>query len=444
MSVDSAKVGHLCVLVHGLWGNPSHLDYLAAALKERHGDELHTLCPSGNSGNNTYDGVDVLGERVVQEIEAALQNLEADGHVIKKISLIGYSLGGLVARYAIGILQANGWLDKLEPVNFTTFASPHVGARTPLKGFASSVWNGVGPSMISASGQQMFMVDSFRDTGRPLFSVMADRESVFIQGLKRFPNRSLYANVVNDRITSFFSTAISKTDPFQDLDNLNINYVEGYERVIINCDQWLLPQKTSDFKTSPWKTPVAYARQMPLFLLAMFILPPALTAFVVHAAIQTVRSRKRIRLHGEGQLGALFKKYRVPLLVKDAQHAMEEVLENVNATQEPAYLSSTDDDDSDVEDAATPLNENNLDLLGTAKQQPSADGDTIAHPPKLALTPEQFEIIDSLNGVGFHKYPVYIHTHHHSHAAIVVRIQKDSFWEGKIVVKHWLDNEFKA
>jgi hypothetical protein len=64
------------------------------------------------------------------------------------------------------------------------------------------------------------------------------------------------------------------------------------------------------------------------------------------------------------------------------------------------------------------------------------------HRPKLALTPEQFTIIDNLNDVGFTKYPVYIHNHRHTHAAIIVRSPKDGFYEGKIVMKHWLDQEF--
>jgi len=58
------------------------------------------------------------------------------------------------------------------------------------------------------------------------------------------------------------------------------------------------------------------------------------------------------------------------------------------------------------------------------------------------LTPEQFAIIDSLNEVGIKKYPVHIQKNRHSHAAIIVRSAKDSFAEGKLVMKHWLDNEF--
>jgi hypothetical protein len=35
---------------------------------------------------------------------------------------------------------------------------------------------------------------------------------------------------------------------------------------------------------------------------------------------------------------------------------------------------------------------------------------------------------------------VYIHNHRHSHAAIIVRIDKKSFDEGRVVIRHWLDH----
>jgi dienelactone hydrolase len=56
------------------------------------------------------------GERVTREIEETLEELATSGQKITKLSVIGYSLGGLVARYAIGLLYHNGWFEKLEPV----------------------------------------------------------------------------------------------------------------------------------------------------------------------------------------------------------------------------------------------------------------------------------------------------------------------------------------
>jgi hypothetical protein len=55
------------------------------------------------------------------------------------------------------------------------------------------------------SGRQLFAIDSFRDTGRPLLSVLADANSIFIQGLAQFQHRSLYANVVNDRTVTYYT-----------------------------------------------------------------------------------------------------------------------------------------------------------------------------------------------------------------------------------------------
>ncbi|KAJ5918405.1 hypothetical protein N7466_009061 [Penicillium verhagenii] len=442
------KADHLCVLVHGLWGKPAHLDYMAAALKERYGeDHLYILCPEGNSGNFTYDGVEVGGERVVHEIEDTLQKLEAKGQKITKISVVGYSLGGLVARYAIGLLQAHGWLDKVEPMNFTTFASPHIGVRTPLKGVWDSIWNGLGPRLVSISGQQLFMVDSFRDTGRPLLSILADPESIFIQGLKRFQNRSVYGNIVNDRTTAFYTTLFTKTNPFRDLEKININYVEGYEQVIIDPEEFLLPLTPKEPETcasEAWQQSKAFLQNMPIYLLILLLLPPASTLFCINAAIQTFRSQKRIRLHVEGKNGALFGKYKVPLLVRDMQHVMDEVFESANARQEPAYLSSSDLEASDSHEKNTGkgMKSNRFNSDSSTDSESSEAGFVASQSPKLALTPGQFDIIDSLNDVGFRKYPVYIHKHRHSHAAIVHRIQKESHSEGKLVMKHWLDNGF--
>lgn len=64
---------------------------------------------------------------------------------MKKISFVAHSLGGLVARYAIGRLYEHnsrtkssggrddaehleGHIAGLEPMNFITFASPHLGS----------------------------------------------------------------------------------------------------------------------------------------------------------------------------------------------------------------------------------------------------------------------------------------------------------------------------
>jgi dienelactone hydrolase len=98
------------------------MNYVASVLRERHSeDKIHILVAKRNSGNFTYDGIELGGERVTHEIEETLEDLARNGQEIRKLSVIGYSLGGLVARYAIGLLYSKGWFDKLEPVvSFTS------------------------------------------------------------------------------------------------------------------------------------------------------------------------------------------------------------------------------------------------------------------------------------------------------------------------------------
>ena len=84
------------------------------------------------------------------------------------------------------------------------------------------------------SGRQLFIIDNFRGTGRPLLSVLADPDSVFIKGLALFKRRTLYTNIINDRTAVYYTTGISRTDPFKDLDKIQIKYVPGYEDVVLD------------------------------------------------------------------------------------------------------------------------------------------------------------------------------------------------------------------
>jgi hypothetical protein len=64
----------------------------------------------------TCDGIELGGERVCREIEEEIEKLAEAGKEIKRFSIVGYSLGGLVARYVIGLLYSKGFFDRIEPV----------------------------------------------------------------------------------------------------------------------------------------------------------------------------------------------------------------------------------------------------------------------------------------------------------------------------------------
>lgn len=86
-------------------------------LREKYNeDELHILVSKRNSGSFTYDGIELGGQRVCQEIEEELKRLSEGGQTVKKLSMVGYSLGGLVARYTVGLLESRGLFDDIEAI----------------------------------------------------------------------------------------------------------------------------------------------------------------------------------------------------------------------------------------------------------------------------------------------------------------------------------------
>ncbi|KAI1104716.1 DUF676-domain-containing protein [Jackrogersella minutella] len=431
----SLEADHLCVLVHGLWGNPIHMKSIAKAIRDTYSeDELYLLVAKRNSGSFTYDGIERGGERVCLEIEEELESIRNRGGKITKLSIAGYSLGGLVARYAVGLLEMRGVLLQVEPVNFTTFASPHLGVRTPSRGWHNHIWNVLGARTLSMSGRQLFTIDDYRGTGRPLLAVLADPESVFISGLKKFKRRTLYANVVNDRSATYYTTGIAKTDPFIDTSRIKPNYLKGYEDIILDPLSPVSPvvSKGSDgIITTITANIVGYLRSAPLMVALAIFIPVGVAAFLLNAAVQTFRSSRRIRLHESGLAGIQIEKYRSPIWIKDIRGTVEDVYENLNSWQEESYLRASDDsdDDGDLDKAETEIM-----ALERKKSHPQF--------PTLALAPCQFSMIDELDKVGWRKYPVWIHKVRHSHAAIIVRTETERFSEGLVVLRHWLKEEF--
>jgi hypothetical protein len=406
-------------------------------------DKVYILLAKRNSGSFTYDGIELGGERVCREIEEQLEEIKGKGGNIKKISIAGYSLGGLVARYAIGLLYSKGVLDQLECQNFTAFASPFLGVRSPLRGWANQFFNVLGARTVSKSGHQLFTIDNFRDTGRPLLAVMADPKSIFMQGLAKFKRRTLYTNILNDRTAVYYTTGISKTDPYTDLTKVKVNYVKGYEPVILDPADPVAALPLDDSKQDFQSRARAFASTLPFVLGLSFILPIGVVAFIITSAIQTVRSNKRIELHEKGLAGIDIKAYRsMPFIIKEIRNQIEDAYEELNSSQKPSYLPGSPDGaavaadakelESDDEDEPAVLEGKRSRRLSSASQAT----------PTLALTPEQFEMIEGLDSLGWRKYPVWIHKVRHTHAAIIVRMDKPSFSEGEVVLSHWAKEEF--
>lgn len=298
------------------------------------------------------------------------------------------------------------------------------------------------------SGSQLFTIDSFRETGRPLLSILADPNSIFIQALAKFKHRSLYTNITNDRSAVYYTTSISCIDPYADLDNVKLNYLPGYDRVLLDPDNPVSP-KDEEVLPSLTQCLAVDTRTMVNRLPALlFFFPVGIVLFLINSGIQSVLSHQRIRMHELGKAGIDIGVYRIPLTIDGVRRTAEDMFENLNSTQRQAYLPAGS------EELATTAPRTTSSHSAKPADPIAAPDGAAARPerrlverqlefPTLALTPHQFAMIQALDQVGFRKYPVYIRHDRHSHAALIVRRNKKNFDEGKVVVRHWLD-EFEV
>lgn len=284
------------------------------------------------------------------------------------------------------------------------------------------------------------MTDDFRDTGRPLLSILADPSSVFIRGLSAFKKRSLYANIVNDRTVPFFTACFSAIDPFSNLDAININYVEGYEDVILDGNNMATrkAEQPTYYETLSSSARSAVERA-PMVLAMTAILPLGAVVYLANSGIQAYRSAARIKLHEDGKAGIETDTYRLPPMLEKAQQRVDSAVESIAGLQQPDTLPEKSETSTEPlvrvnSNASASLEPTSANAI-TTTNIPGNDSEF----PTLALAPEQFEMIKNLQAVGWDKYPVHIHNAMHSHAAMIVRMNRDGFSEGKIVSRHWTE-----
>ncbi|KAF9973773.1 hypothetical protein BGZ73_002961 [Actinomortierella ambigua] len=319
---DSHEGIHLVVLQHGMWGYASHVKFIETQFKQSLGDRLCVYRARANESKYTYDGIDLCGIRLAEEIHAVIKVIEEGGSIedmkgqkkrpskknpktpspsssspssssssttaqnsaststaslqsttrprkVTQFSYLGYSLGGLIGRFAIGVLETQKFFSPvseggsgIEPVYFITMATPHLGIRTPSQSHYSRLFNYLSARILSRTGEQLQLTDSYlpkddledqQETpssgkspknqsqhygshqgggGVPLLVAMAEPGSIFLQALVRFKKRALYCNIRNDRSVPFWTGSFSDADPFQDLDTVNIQYHSKYSSLI--------------------------------------------------------------------------------------------------------------------------------------------------------------------------------------------------------------------
>ncbi|KAI7750187.1 hypothetical protein M8C21_026284 [Ambrosia artemisiifolia] len=241
--VSDKRQTHLVVMVNGLIGSAKNWRFAAKQFLKKYPQDLIVHCSKSNSALATLDGVDVMGTRLADEVISVIQRYPN----LDKISFIGHSLGGLIARYAVAKLYtqdcanqlyqgngnyrseeksitqvnlcsdhvSNGKIGGLEPINFITIASPHLGSRghrqVPMFcGIRSLERLGYHTSgVLKRTGRHVYLKDKLNGQPPLLVQMANDTEDLkFISALKSFKRRVVYANVLSDHLVGWSTSSI--------------------------------------------------------------------------------------------------------------------------------------------------------------------------------------------------------------------------------------------
>ncbi|RIA96865.1 putative serine esterase-domain-containing protein [Glomus cerebriforme] len=427
------KEVHLVVFVHGLWGNPSHLQYLVEQFGEKHGDHVHILNAKSNSSEYTYDGINVCGDRLVEEINSEVKSLQ-DKPLIKvtRFSIIGYSLGGLISRYAIGILYQKKFFNSIEPVLFTTFATPHLGIRRE-DGTLTKVLNWVASTLLSKSGEQLVFIDKYEDD-EPILLTMSRPDKIFFKALSTFKYRKLYANTRNDRTVPFWTAAISETNPFENFDELNLVTNEKFQDIVIS-----ISKLENEKQNSVIQNLTATIKKIPRYMLVAIAIPILLPLWIIFIlstiTVQGILSRRRVQKilaikadnsrndENYSLSGNIRINVRAASLDEDAVEAAMNIKNFLTPNSPTTPVSSSNPD---------PF-ENTFTSISMSEFTSSSQF------PNVRVCQAQFEAFTNLNKLKWEKFAVCLNAFN-AHAAIVVRNRFQT--KGKEIIKHFVEEIF--
>lgn len=427
--------------------------------------DIQVVCyvTGSHSGFLTYDGIDVNGKRISDEIEAETARLELEKGKVVRFSMVGYSLGGLISRYSVGYLCAKGYFETRDPINFTTFCTPHVGVLNCGNSWGTRLYNFVSPYILAHTGAQFFLADGKSDR-LPLLVWMSDPRSTFIKALKKFKHLSLYANVINDKRTAWYTASISAKDPFNSMINENasaysLEFIDGYEPVVIDVNKPInfksqIVDKVdhddaiSRGKDSAWRK----WKWVKLITTAVIISPFWAIYLIGNSIYQRLGNYFRVSSFFRDTSNSLTHLHEYP---NSSDDALSEKQESLLQTIESDVTNTVkDQNEKFFESIFAAMNSDSYkDYHNTTK---SLTGDMSGSTESLDLVNlkgkvqdfllnlnnDQLTIINNLNSLGWQKFPVLIRLTKQTHRAAIYRHVDPTFVEGKTVIKHYVNEIF--
>jgi hypothetical protein len=237
--IKNVQAEHLVIMVNGIIGSAADWRYAADQLVMKIPGQVLVHRSESNYSRLTFEGVDRMGERLADEVIHVIERWPN----VSKISFVAHSLGGLVARYAIGRLYSKvpvsvnsssgdqhisnlaecqqHYEDRiagLEPMNFITFATPHLGSRGHRQlpflcglPFLERSASQTAHWLVGRSGKHLFLTDN--DNGKPplLLEMVNDSDNLkFMSALRCFKRRTAYANASFDHVVGWRTSSIRR------------------------------------------------------------------------------------------------------------------------------------------------------------------------------------------------------------------------------------------
>lgn len=165
MTSAAATTHDVVVLQHGLFGTLKDFTALVSVLQAKNDRVIVLRCPTVAS-LKTARGIPWLARALSEYVIGELRPLLATGNV--NLSFIGHSLGGLIVRYALPLIEEAGVLDpaRTRLVSYISICSPHIGIRRTHR--AASWWSKIvmlacSLSLIGPTGRELMLLDNNND-----------------------------------------------------------------------------------------------------------------------------------------------------------------------------------------------------------------------------------------------------------------------------------------
>ncbi|WWC59357.1 uncharacterized protein I303_101909 [Kwoniella dejecticola CBS 10117] len=489
---------HLVVLIHGLWGSPAHLLVAEEELEKawagsktsqdisgpsedptittrltgvqsrsngsssrpttktkesvRQDGELVIMIAGGMTSQLTYDGVDVCASRVAYEVDQKIKELQKDGKTVNKFSVMGYSLGGLVARYLVGLLHSRqpSFFDKHRPISFSTISTPHYGI-PKYNTLLSRVLSYLGARIMSRSGEQLYVADNYSDEDqRPLLEIMADPRSIFYQGLEKFERLEIYASAINDHSVPYPTATIEPVDHFAQWEQRHISVDSDADGII---QSWSVreddrTEKPKNGNKKGWgikmgTLPPVLRYRFPfnyiILLLFPIMLPLIVILILTRQSLDTRRSKHRLQLLSQTSTSSEGS-YHIPHPSGMSIQALRDGIRRIERSLESDLVENVP-----LDSPSTSLFKSSSALFPHDHQNPNSS----AHEDidlKIELKDSQMRMCLWLNQLPLEKYLTWWPEIGNAHATAIVRDPKQfpAHERGRGLIKLWAKNTLNA